>query len=50
MEWLSTRYPDSVPGKEIENVVARMCEKFMPRRASVLTFIPAEGERRTACQ
>lgn len=50
MEWLSTRYPDSVPGKDIENVVARMCEKFMPRRASVLTFIPAEGERRTACQ
>ena len=50
MEWLSTRYPDSVPGSEIESVVARMCDKFMPRRASVLTFTPTDSERSTACQ
>lgn len=50
MEWLSTRYPDSVPGKEIESVVARMCEKFMVRSASVLNFRPVERERRTVCQ
>lgn len=50
MEWLSTRYPDSVPGKEIESVVARMCEKFMVRSVSVLNFRHVERERRTACQ
>ena len=50
MEWLSLRYPDAIPGPEIESVVARMCEKFMPRRASMLTFKATDGERRTACQ
>ena len=49
MEWLTCRYPDSVPGSEIESAITRMCEKFAPRRASVLAFSPAE-ERRTACQ
>ena len=50
MEWLATRFPDSIPGPDIENVVARMCEKFMPRRAAVLPFAPADGERRAACR
>lgn len=50
MEWLATRFPDSIPGPDIENVVARMCEKFMPRRAAVLAFAPADGERRAACR
>ena len=49
MEWLSTRYPDSVPGPEIESVVARMCDRFALRRAPVISFAQAD-ERRAACQ
>lgn len=49
MEWLSTRYPDSVPGSEIESVVARMCDRFALRRAPVISFAQAD-ERRAACQ
>lgn len=49
MEWLSFRYPDTVPGSEIEKVIAKMREKFAPRRASMLHFTPS-GERRAACQ
>lgn len=49
MEWLSTRYPDSVPGSEIENVVARMCDRFALRRAPIISFTQAD-DRRAACQ
>lgn len=49
MEWLSTRYPDSVPGPEIENVVARMCDRFALRRAPIISFTQAD-DRRAACQ
>ena len=46
-EWLRTRYPDIVPGNEIEAVVERMREKFAPKRARRLEFRPNEG--RAAC-
>lgn len=46
-EWLRTRYPDTVPGNEIEAVVERMREKFAPKRARRLEFRPNEG--RAAC-
>lgn len=49
MEWLSTRYPDSVPGSEIESVVARMCDRFALRRAPIISFTQAD-DRRAACQ
>lgn len=49
MEWLSTRYPDAVPGSEIESVVARMCDRFALRRAPILSFTQAD-DRRAACQ
>ena len=46
-EWLRTRYPDTVPGNEIEAVIERMREKFAPKRARRLEFRPNEG--RAAC-
>lgn len=46
-EWLRTRYPDTVPGNEIEAVIERMCEKFAPKRARRIEFRPNEG--RAAC-
>ena len=46
-EWLRTRYPDTVPGNEIEAVVERMREKFAPKRARRLEFRP--NEERAAC-
>lgn len=46
-EWLRNRYPDLVPGNEIEAVVERMREKFMPKPARRLEFRPNEG--RAAC-
>ncbi len=46
-EWLRTRYPDTVPGNEIEAVVERMREKFAPKPAKRLEFRPNEG--RAAC-
>lgn len=49
MEWLSFRYPDAIPGPDIEQVVAKMREKFAPRRASMLRFTPAGDERRAVC-
>lgn len=49
MEWLSFRYPDAVPGSEVEKVIAKMREKFAPRLASLLHFTPAGEERRVAC-
>lgn len=49
MEWLSYRYPDAVPGSEVEKVIAKMREKFAPRLASLLHFTPAGEERRAAC-
>lgn len=49
MEWLSFRYPDAVPGSEVEKVIAKMREKFAPRLASLLHFTPAGEERRAAC-
>ena len=42
-EWLRTRYPDTVPGNEIEAVIERMREKFAPKRARRLEFRPNEG-------
>lgn len=49
MEWLAFRYPDSVPGSEIENVIAKMREKFGPRQAAVLRLAPAGEERSAVC-
>ena len=46
-EWLRTRYPDTVPGNEIEAVIERMREKFAPKRARRLEFRPNDG--RAAC-
>lgn len=46
-EWLRTRYPDTVPGNEIEAVIERMCEKFAPKRARRIEFRLNEG--RAAC-
>lgn len=46
-EWLRTRYPDTVPGNEIEAVIERMREKFAPKRARRLEFRLNEG--RAAC-
>lgn len=46
-EWLRTRYPDTVPGNEIEAVIERMREKFAPKRARRIEFRPNEG--RAAC-
>ncbi|WP_455784245.1 hypothetical protein [Bilophila wadsworthia] len=46
-EWLRTRYPDTVPGNEIEAVIERMRAKFAPKRARRLEFRPNEG--RAAC-
>ena len=46
-EWLRTRYPDTVPGNEIEAVVERMRGKFAPKPARRLGFRPNEG--RAAC-
>ena len=46
-EWLRTRYPDTVPGNEIEAVIERMREKFTPKRARRIEFRPNEG--RAAC-
>ena len=48
MSWLSARYPDSVPGAEIDNVVEKICERFTPRKATVSSF-SASDERRAAC-
>lgn len=45
-EWLRTRYPDSIPGVEIETVVERMRERFGPKQAKRLEFRP---DRRSAC-
>lgn len=51
MEWLAFRYPDSVPGSEIEKAIAGMLEKFTPMRmGATLHFTRMEGERRAACQ
>lgn len=49
MEWLAFRYPDSVPGSEIENVIAKMREKFGPRQAAVLRLAPTGEERSAIC-
>lgn len=46
-EWLRTRYPDTVPGNEIEAVIERMREKFAPKRARRIEFRLNEG--RAAC-
>ena len=46
-EWLRTRYPDTVPGNEIEAVIERMRGKFAPKRARRIEFRPNEG--RAAC-
>ncbi len=46
-EWLRTRYPDTVPGNEIEAVIERMREKFAPKPAKRLEFRQNEG--RAAC-
>lgn len=46
-EWLRTRYPDTVPGNEIEAVIERMREKFAPKRARRIEFRSNEG--RAAC-
>ena len=44
-EWLRTRYPDTVPGNEIEAVIERMREKFAPKRARRLEFQASIGTR-----
>lgn len=49
MEWLSFRYPDSVPGSEVEKVIAGMREKFAPRRAATLHFTSAGTGRSAVC-
>ena len=46
-EWLRTRYPDTVPGNEIEAVIERMREKFAPKRARRIECRLNEG--RAAC-
>ena len=46
-EWLRTRYPDTVPGNEIEAVIERMRKKFAPKPAKRLEFRQNEG--RAAC-
>ena len=46
-EWLRNRYPDTVPGNEIEAVIERMREKFAPKRARRIEFRLNEG--RAAC-
>lgn len=46
-EWLRIRYPDTVPGNEIEAVVERMRQKFAPKPARRIEFRPNEG--RAAC-
>lgn len=46
-EWLRTRYPETIPGAEIEAVVERMREKFAPKPARRIEFRPDEG--RAAC-
>lgn len=48
MEWLAVRYPDVVPGTEIENVIAKMADKFAPRPATVLPFMSLGGGRACA--
>lgn len=40
-----TRYPDTVPGNEIEAVVERMREKFAPKPASALSSGQTRGGR-----
>lgn len=47
-EWLRTRYPDMVPGNEIEAVIAKMREKFGPKLARIIS-LPGLEERRRAC-
>ena len=45
MEALGNRYPEYVPGTEIDKAVGWLSEKFGPRRAAVLSF---EGRRACA--
>lgn len=47
-EWLRTRYPDMVPGNEIEAVIAKMWEKFGPKLTRIIS-LPGLEERRRAC-
>ena len=47
MEWLTERYPDQIPGKQVERVAEQLREKFAPKRATRLEFRPAE--RSAAC-
>lgn len=38
MEWLAARFPDSVPGNELEKVIAQLADQFGPRRALIHKF------------
>lgn len=45
MEWLVARYPDSIPGSDINTLIAKMREHFAPSRATIIPF-----ERSVVCQ
>lgn len=47
MEWLAARYPDSVPGHDVEAVAEQMHERFAPKPARRIDFRANNG--RTAC-
>lgn len=46
MEWLAARFPDSVPGNEIEKLIALLADQFGPRRALIHKF---NDKERVAC-
>lgn len=45
MAWLASRYPATVPGSAIDNVIEQMAARFTRRKATVHAFEPEEGER-----
>ena len=48
MEWLKTRYPDTIPGDKIGEAAERLCDLYTPKRAARIAF-PQPEERRVTC-
>lgn len=48
MDWLRERYPDQVPGGKLANVAEKLCDRFGPKQAVILTMPTATDQQRSA--
>lgn len=48
MDWLRERFPEQVPGGKLAEVAEKLCERFGPKQAVILTMPISNDEQRSA--